>query len=82
MFLSPDLSLERILTEPHVAIGYHTREHGFSAPSAFVLAQGIAAVDLTPSREKLRGTATSRRALRGQCSAWSTLGQALARVLL
>jgi hypothetical protein len=45
--------LERIIGDPHVAMAYHTREHGFSASPAFVLAQGIASVDITPSRERL-----------------------------
>ena len=45
--------LERIICDPHVALAYHTREHGFSASPAFVLAQGRAWVDLTPSRERL-----------------------------
>jgi hypothetical protein len=45
--------LERILAEPHVALAYHAREHGFSASPAFVLAQGQAAVDIRPSRERL-----------------------------
>jgi len=45
--------LERIVADPHVALAYHSREHGFSASPAFVLAQGIASVDLTPSRQRL-----------------------------
>src|SRR5262249_51805375 len=45
--------LERIVAEPQVALAYHTREHGFSASPAFVLAQGTAVVDLTPSRQRL-----------------------------
>jgi hypothetical protein len=45
--------LERIIGDPHVALAFHTREHGFSASPAFVLAQGRARVDITPSRERL-----------------------------
>jgi hypothetical protein len=45
--------LERIIADPHVAIAYHAREHGFSASSMFVLAQGGASVDIRPSRERL-----------------------------
>jgi hypothetical protein len=40
--------LERIVADPHVALAFHTRGHGFSASPAFVLAQGIAPVDLRP----------------------------------
>jgi hypothetical protein len=46
--------LERIITDPRVALAYHAREHGFSDSSAYVLAQGRASVDLTPSRERLQ----------------------------
>jgi len=45
--------LERIVRDPHIALAYHSREHGFSVSQAFVLAQGIASVDLTPSRARL-----------------------------
>jgi hypothetical protein len=45
--------LERIVRDPHVAVAYHARDHGFSASPAFVLAQGTASVDITPSRERL-----------------------------
>ena len=45
--------LERIVADPHVALAFHSREHGFSASPAFVLAQGIASVDLRPSRARL-----------------------------
>ena len=45
--------LERIICDPHVALAYHAREHGYSASPAFVLAQGLAAVDLEPVRERL-----------------------------
>jgi len=45
--------LERIVADPRVALAYHAREHGYSASPAFVLAQGVAAVDLTPSRAQL-----------------------------
>ena len=45
--------LERIIGDPHVALAFHAREHGFSASPAFVLAQGRARVDIRPSRERL-----------------------------
>src|SRR2546430_515906 len=45
--------LERIIPDPHVALAFHTREHGFSASPMFVLAQGTATVDLRPSRARL-----------------------------
>jgi len=45
--------LKRIVADPHVALAFHTREHGFSASPAFVLAQGMASVDLRPSRARL-----------------------------
>ena len=49
--------LERIIADPHVALAYHAREHGFSASPAFVLAQGLASVDLRPSRARLEAMA-------------------------
>jgi hypothetical protein len=45
--------LERIVRDPRVALAYHSREHGFSASQAFVLAQGMASVDIAPSRDRL-----------------------------
>ena len=45
--------LERIILNPQVALAYHAREHGFSASPAFLLAQGMASVDLRPSRARL-----------------------------
>lgn len=32
--------LDRIVRDPHVALAYHARDHGYSASPAFVLAQG------------------------------------------
>ena len=49
--------LERIIADPHVALAYHARGHGFSASPAFVLAQGIASVDIRPSRDRLEAAA-------------------------
>jgi hypothetical protein len=46
--------LERIIREPHVALAYHSRDHGFSASPLFVLAQGMASVDLRPSPERVQ----------------------------
>ena len=49
--------LERIVLDPHVALASHARDHGFSASSSFVLAQGVAAVDLQPSPTRLEAFA-------------------------
>jgi hypothetical protein len=48
--------LERIISDPHVTLAYHSREHGFSASPAFVLAQGLASVDIKPSRQRIEAT--------------------------
>jgi hypothetical protein len=45
--------LERILADPRVAMAFHSRDHGFSARDGFVLVQGTATVDLSPSQEEL-----------------------------
>jgi hypothetical protein len=45
--------LERIITNPRVALAFHAREHGFSTSPRFVLVQGIASVDLVPSRPRI-----------------------------
>jgi hypothetical protein len=45
--------LERIVRDPHVALAYHARDHGFATNPSYVLAQGIASVDLTPSPSRL-----------------------------
>jgi hypothetical protein len=45
--------LERIVREPRIALAYHSREHGRSDRASFVLVQGEASVDLTPSQERL-----------------------------
>ena len=46
--------LERIVRQPSVALAYHSREHGFSTSAQFVLVQGGATVDLTPSEQRLK----------------------------
>ncbi|HET9770163.1 MAG TPA: hypothetical protein VFS16_04685 [Acidimicrobiia bacterium] len=46
--------LERIVRDPHVALAYHARDHGFATSPRYVLAQGTAAVDLEPSPTRLR----------------------------
>jgi hypothetical protein len=46
--------LERIVRDPHVALAYHAREHGFSTSPRYVLAQGMASVDLEPSPVRLK----------------------------
>ena len=45
--------LEHIVRDPHVALAYHARDHGFSARPHYVLAQGLASVDLEPSPARL-----------------------------
>jgi hypothetical protein len=45
--------LERIQRNPHVALAFHTREHGFSDRTEYVLAQGIASFSPRPSRKWL-----------------------------
>ncbi|GAA3850133.1 hypothetical protein [Streptomyces sedi] len=45
--------LERILSDPRVALAYHTRDHGFANHSHYVLAQGRAEVDLQPPAQRL-----------------------------
>ncbi|MFF0970815.1 hypothetical protein ACWDQO_36775 [Streptomyces sp. NPDC003703] len=49
--------LFHILRDAHVAMAYHTREHGFATADDFVLAQGVATVPLAPSPEVLAGLA-------------------------
>lgn len=45
--------LEHLVRCPQVALAFHTRQHGFSREPLFVLAQGMAQVDLRPSHERL-----------------------------
>lgn len=45
--------LERIKRNPHVALAYHAREHGFSKSAQYVLVQGLAAAKLPPDRDFL-----------------------------
>jgi hypothetical protein len=45
--------LRRIVRDPHVSVAFHAREHRFADSPRFVLVQGIATVDLTPSRTRL-----------------------------
>ena len=58
--------LERIIADPRVALAYHAREHGLSASPAFVLAQGVASVDLQPSRARLEALVPAVRAFVGE----------------
>jgi hypothetical protein len=51
--LSFSKKLERLITNPKTALAYHARDHGFSTSSRFVLADGVAHVELAPSRERL-----------------------------
>jgi hypothetical protein len=45
--------LQRIKRDPHVALAYHAREHGFSQSSKYVLVQGMASAKLPPDRDYL-----------------------------
>jgi len=45
--------LERIKRDPHVALAFHAREHGFSSSPQYVLVQGRAAAKLPPDRDYL-----------------------------
>jgi hypothetical protein len=48
--------LERIARNPRVALGYHSREHGFSDAPGFVLVQGDAEPATEPDRDYLEET--------------------------
>ncbi|HXW58204.1 MAG TPA: hypothetical protein VEJ23_01870 [Solirubrobacteraceae bacterium] len=45
--------LDRIDADPHVALAYHAREHGFATAPRFVLVQGTASYSPRPDRELL-----------------------------
>src|SRR6185295_50626 len=45
--------LERIERDPHVALAYHAREHGFASGTQYVLVQGTAAANRKPDRDYL-----------------------------
>jgi hypothetical protein len=45
--------LERIERNPNVALAYHAREHGFAQGPQYVLVQGKASANRTPSRDFL-----------------------------
>lgn len=45
--------LEHLTRHPQVALAFHTRQHGYSASPLFVLAQGMADIELRPSRQRL-----------------------------
>jgi hypothetical protein len=45
--------IEHLIRDPHAALAYHAREHGFATSPSFVLVQGIARVDLKPSLARL-----------------------------
>ena len=49
-----------------MALAYHAREHGFSASPAFVRAQGIASVDIRPSRDRLEAIVRQGERYAGQ----------------
>jgi hypothetical protein len=58
--------LERIIRDPQVALAYHARDHGFSASPSFVLLQGTATVDITPSRQRLEALIPQAERFLGQ----------------
>jgi len=45
--------LDRIKSDPRVALGYHAREHGFASGTGFVLVQGRARYEAEPDRAAL-----------------------------
>lgn len=47
--------LDRIRANPHVALAYHAREHGFASDPDFVLVQGTASYELDPDIDVLNG---------------------------
>ena len=53
--------LERITSDPQVALAYHAREHGFSHSSSYILVQGLAEVTLRPDRDYSRTWSARRR---------------------
>lgn len=46
--------LQRIVADPRMTLAFHAREHGFAAAPQLVMAQGVASVDLAPSRPRLQ----------------------------
>jgi hypothetical protein len=54
--------LERIARDPHVALAYHAREHGFSDSSLYVLVQGRANAGTKPDPDWLRSELDARSA--------------------
>ena len=53
--------LERIRQDPHVALAYHAREHGFSRSPRYVLVQGLATIR-EPDQAFLRDVLTPQAA--------------------
>jgi hypothetical protein len=49
--------LEHMVADPKVALAFHARDHGFATSTQYVLAQGDASIDLTPSRPRLEAFA-------------------------
>ena len=45
--------LDRIKANPHVALAFHAREHGFATGTGYVVVQGSASYDAHPNREVL-----------------------------
>jgi hypothetical protein len=58
--------LRRIIRDPQVALAFHAREHGFADSPRFVLVQGRATVDLTPSRARLESLMPQAQRFVGQ----------------
>jgi hypothetical protein len=49
--------LEHMVADPKVALAFHARDHGFATSSQYVLVQGEASIDLSPSRPRLEAFA-------------------------
>ena len=47
--------LERMRSNPRVALAYHAREHGFAEGGSYVLVQGDASAETDPDRDLLEG---------------------------
>ena len=69
------------MRDPKVALAYHARQHGFSSRPPFVLVQGDASVDLTPSAGAARCVRAAGRPLPRRAEAGAGVGPAAARVL-
>ena len=53
--------LERIRSDPRVALAYHAREHGFASGDRFVLVQGEAGYEASPIKPCSRTSSARHR---------------------